>query len=82
MKTTLINHTFKNGEYSNGTPCLYTLVFITEKNGDDFAIYKHLDSYCVGHNNYFDFENNSCQWAWGHYDFNSIELAKKFIENF
>ena len=78
----LQNMDFVNGYYSDKTPCIYTLCFYDEFNGDNFAIFKHLDSFCVGHNCKFDFENKEVCWCWGHYDFSSVEKAKQFINKF
>lgn len=73
---------FKNGEYSNGNPCLYKLVFFDVVNGDDFAVFEHCGRVCVGHLVNFDFEKMACHWAWGHYDFKDVETAKNFITHF
>ena len=74
---------FQNGTYANGEKILYKLVFFTIKNGDDFAIFERGENnYCIGHLCDFDFDNALVSWAWGHYDFTSIENAKKFIKNF
>ena len=75
---------FQNGTYSNGNPVLYKLVHFEINDGDDFAIFQQLnsDTFCVGHLINFDFDSFKVSWSWGHYDFKTIESAKKFIKNF
>lgn len=74
---------FQNGTYSKGEKILYKLVYFDIVNGDDFAIFQRGENnYCVGHLCDFDFDNFTVSWAWGHYDFTTIESAKNFIKNF
>ena len=74
---------FQNGTYSNGEKILYKLVYFTIENSDDFAIFQRGENnYCIGHLCDFDFDSFQVSWAWGHYDFDTIENAKKFIKNF
>lgn len=74
---------FQNGTYSNGEKILYKLIYFDIVNGDDFAIFQRGENnYCVGHLVNFDFDNFTVSWAWGHYDFTTIESAKNFIKNF
>ena len=75
---------FKNGEFSNGEPILYKLIYWEAKDGDDWAILKQENSetYTLAHNCDIDGDNFTISWCWGHYNFNSIGSAKRFINNF
>lgn len=75
---------FQNGTYANGKPILYKLVYFTIVRGDDFAIFQQENgnTYIIGHLVDFDFNNFTVSWAWGHYDFETVTGAKKFIKNF
>ena len=71
---------FQNGVYSNGEKCLYELKRYIVFNGEDFAIFKRGDNnYIIAHDCNFNFNDFNVSWAWGHYDFNSIDSCYKWI---
>ena len=75
---------FQNGNYAGGEPILYKLIYWCAKDGDDFAILRQEKSevYTIGHNVTFDCDSFTISWCWGHYDFKSVDSAKKYINNF